>query len=118
MMDWPMLVDSLMLASIAVCILIWPTQFITPVQNRWLRIVTVLLGVVQIAVSGPQPALVPAHLVLVIFIARLLPKQNLADLNEATTSAPSLTLWQWAVIAASALALLTSVALRFAFVRS
>jgi hypothetical protein len=58
--------DGLILALLLICVVAWPTQWISDRGNRALRIVAVSVIILQLMVDGPRPQLLPAYLVALV----------------------------------------------------
>src|SRR5262245_11778213 len=63
--------DGVVLALLAVCVAVWPTQLISDRTNRGLRIAAVVLVFVQLFVNGPRPQLVTTYLIAALFMVLL-----------------------------------------------
>jgi len=101
--------DWIVLGLLALCVIVWPTQWITDDQNRWLRIAAVLSAIAQVVVQGPRIELVGAYLVAVLFSVRLLPKRSgvPSSVRESQESMKA-KLMRWALVLGSAFSLALS----------
>jgi hypothetical protein len=98
------------LALLMLCVIVWPTQWITDNQNRWLRIVAVCSVVIQIICTGPRIEMVGAYLVSALFAIRLVPRKGHTEpsaIRESTESTKA-KLVRWAMVLGSASALVIS----------
>jgi hypothetical protein len=111
MVFWNVL-DGLILALLAVCIVVWPTQLISDRTNRWLRIAAIVLVVLQIVVDGPRAQLVPAYLVATLFAILLVahrPGQEESSKVRESKEGIFKKLVRWTLVCGTAVVLLISI---------
>jgi hypothetical protein len=77
------LFDWAALALIAACIVVWPTQWISDTQNRWLRIAAIGSVAAQLLVAGPHFPLIPAYFVAALFVVLLVLDRRRSDESSA-----------------------------------
>ena len=119
MVLWNVL-DGLILALLAVCIVVWPTQLISDRTNMWLRIAAIVLVVLQLLVDGPRAQLVPAYLVATLFAILLV--GNRSGRNEPSKVRESREgilkkLMRWTLVLGTAVILLISIVFCLLFPR-
>ena len=106
MSPW-LLIDWAILGLLGVCVLVWPTQWVTDDQNRWLRAVTVLGVIAQLAFEGLRIELIGAYAVALLFAIRLIPRKGEVEPSAVRESKESTgaTSMRWAMVLGSALAI-------------
>ena len=112
-MQWGNLHDGVLLLSLALCVVIWPTQLISDAQYRWLRIIAVGLTALQLVVDGPRNQLIPAYLVAALFLVLLIPRASSAEPSAVReqTEGSSKRMARWAMVVVLGLMLALSMVL-------
>jgi hypothetical protein len=107
------LLDLSMFAFLGVCVLVWPTQWVTDKQNLWLRIASVALTGAQLVIEGPNPRLLGGYIVAALFALFLIPRgedstqpSSVRERDEGILKKRS----RWMMVIFSAVCLMTSIA--------
>lgn len=93
--------DALILITLSVCVVVWPTQWISDRQNTWLRAVTVVLVAVHLLFDGPRMQLIGAYAVAVLFLLLFIPRgQDRSEPSSVRESKESATMSssRWALV--------------------
>jgi len=121
-MHWGNLYDGVLLLSLALSVVIWPTQLISDAQYRWLRIIAVGLTALQLVVDGPRIQLIPAYFVAALFLVLLIPRASSTEPSaiRERTERFSKRLARWTMVVVVGLTVTLSIVLcvyfpRFAF---
>ena len=59
--------DGLVLVLFALCVAVWPTQFISDNANRWLRVAAIGAAALHAITQWPRVAFIPVYLVALLF---------------------------------------------------
>lgn len=114
------LFDWVILALIAICIAVWPTQLISDSLNRWLRIGAIGSALLQVLIAGVRLPLMPVYLVALLFAVLLVADRKVKDepsiVRESKESALKKAV-RWTLILGCAAAWLTAAVLCVLFPR-
>lgn len=108
--------DGVVLALVAICILVWPTQLISDSVNRWLRIATIVALAAHVLLAGPSIAFVPTYCVGILFALLLVRDRKVNDEPSAVRESregAGKTGARWILIGGCAAALAATLVLTF-----
>jgi predicted dienelactone hydrolase len=112
--------DAITLSLLLICVIVWPTQWISDRQNRVLRIIAVSLVALQLIVDGPRAQLVPAYAIALLFVLLLLVNRHAAnEPSKVRESKESLAkkLLRWTMVTGAGVFVLMSMLFCFLFPR-
>ena len=103
-----------MFATLGFCVVVWPTQWITDAQNRWVRIIGMGLVIAQLIVEGFSLPLLGAYAVAALFALLLIPRGQGDEPSSVRESkeGSAKKLSRWAMVTACGASLIASIVWR------